>query len=100
MISLPNFAEFVESVNSDQELTEDNYCDKQPVTMEFTFEEHDLLNDIIRHAIDAYDFVMFSDISVKELPFDNDIRQRYEMLESIKNRSFALWADRYGKNNY
>lgn len=87
-------------MTSTVESNETNYCDQTSVTMEFTFEEHDLLNDIIRHAIDAYDFAMFSDISVKELPFDHDIRQRYEMLESIKNRSFALWADRYGKNNY
>lgn len=71
--------------------------DKEPVTMEFTFEEHDVLNDVINHALDAYHFTMFSDISMKELPFDNDMRQRYEILHDMRNRSFGLWSDRFDK---
>jgi len=93
MISLPNFAEFAESVNSEEELTEKNYCDQQPVTMEFTFEEHDLLNSILCHAIDGMDLAISC---IYDLPENSEIRQRYEMLEHMKNHSYSLWATRFG----
>lgn len=92
MISLPNFAEFAESVNSDQELTESNYCDQQPVTMAFTFEEHDLLNSILCHAVDAMDLAI---PCVYDLPEDSEVRQRYELLEHMKNHSYSLWSARF-----
>jgi len=93
MISLPNFAEFAESVNSDEELTESNYCDQQPVTMEFTFEEHDLLNSILCHASDSMDLAI---PCVFDLPEDSEIRQRYEMLSRMKTYSYSLWSTRFG----
>jgi hypothetical protein len=93
MISLPNFAEFAESVNTDEELTEQNYCDQQSVTMEFTYEEHDLLNSILCHASDAMDLAI---PFVYELEEDSEIRQRYHLLEQMKNRSYDLWKNRFG----
>jgi CRISPR/Cas system-associated endonuclease/helicase Cas3 len=93
MISLPNFAEFAESVNSEEELTEKNYCDQQPVTMEFTFEEHDLLNSILCHASDSMDLAI---PCVFDLSEDSEIRQRYEMLSRMRTYSYSLWATRFG----
>lgn len=95
MISLPNFAEFAESVNSDEELTEENYCDKKSVTMEFTFEEHDLLNSILCHASDSMDLAI---PFVYEFPEDSEIRQRYDMLQRMRNHSYDLWKNRFGNN--
>jgi len=77
------------------ELNETNYCDQQPVTMEFTFEEHDLLNSILNHAMEAYDFVAY--LGIYDLPEDSEIRQRYMMLDNLKNQSYSLWAQRFGK---
>lgn len=80
------------------ELNETNYCDQQPVTMEFTFEEHDLLNDILNHAIETIDFAIGSTLifDAYELDPESEIRKRYEMLEGMKKRSYELWSQRFG----
>jgi len=67
--------------------------DQKPVTMEFTYEEHDLLNFILNHAIDGMDLAI---PCVYDLPEDSEIRQRYDMLENMKNNSYSLWAQRFG----
>jgi hypothetical protein len=74
-------------------LTEETHYDKQPVTMEFTIEEHDLLNSILNHAVDGMDLAI---PCLYDLPKDSEIRQRYEMLEHMKNHSYSLWAQRFG----
>lgn len=74
------------------ELTKDNYCDQKPVTMEFTFEEHDLLNFILCHAIDGMDLAV---PCIYDLPEDSEIRKRYDMLEHMKNHSYSLWEQRF-----
>lgn len=79
-------------------LTAENYCDQKPITMNFTFEEHDLLNDILNHAIESFDFVAFLDED--ELPEDGEIMKRKRMLENIKNRSFQLWKTRFDSPPY
>ena len=70
-----------------------DYYNKQPVTMEFTVEEHDLLNSILCHAVDGMDLAI---PCLYDLPEDSEIRQRYEMLDRIKNYSYSLWAQRFG----
>ncbi len=75
------------------ELNETNYCDQQPVRMEFTFEEHDLLNSILNHAIDG----MYLAIPcIYDFPKDSEIRQRYEMIDEMKEKSYKLWSQRFG----
>jgi len=75
------------------ELNETNYCDQTPVTMEFSFEEHDLLNSILCHAADG----MYVAIPcIYDLPEDSEIRQRYETLERLRQFSYDLWAKRFG----
>lgn len=75
------------------ELNETNYCDQQPVTMEFTYEEHDLLNSILCHAVDGMDLAI---PCVYDLYENSEVRQRYELLEQMKNYSYSLWAQRFG----
>jgi len=70
-----------------------DYYNKQPVTMEFTVEEHDLLNSILCHAVDGMDLAI---PCLYDLPEDSEIRQRYEMLDRIKKYSYSLWAQRFG----
>ena len=69
-----------------------NGHDQKPVTMEFTYEEHDLLNSILCHAIDGMDLAI---PCIYDLPEDSEILQRYEMLDSMRNRSYDLWANRF-----
>jgi hypothetical protein len=61
--------------------------------MEFTFEEHDLLNSILCHAVDGMDLAI---PCVFDLSEDSEIRQRYEMLSRMKTYSYSLWAQRFG----
>ena len=66
--------------------------DMTPVTMEFTADEHDLLNSILCHAVDG----MYLAIPcIFDLPEDSEIRQRCEMLERIKDQSYQLWSQRF-----
>ena len=60
--------------------------------MEFTADEHDLLNDILIHAFDG---VYLTIPCIYDLPEDSEIRQRCEMLERIKDQSYQLWSQRF-----
>jgi hypothetical protein len=66
--------------------------DQTPITMEFNVDEHDLLNSILCHALDGMDLAI---PCIYDLPEDSEIRQRYEMLEHIKNHSYSLWSQRF-----
>lgn len=68
--------------------------DQSPVKMEFTYEEHDLLNSILVHAIDGMSLAI---PCIYDLPEDSEILQRYRMLASMRNRSYDLWAQRFKK---
>ncbi len=61
--------------------------------MEFTFEEHDLLNSILNHAIDGMNLAV---PCIYDFSEDSEIRQRYEMIEEMKEKSYKLWAQRFG----
>jgi len=61
--------------------------------MEFTFEEHDLLNSILNHAIDGMNLAV---PCIYDFSENSEIRKRYEMLESMKKRSYQLWSQRFG----
>ena len=66
--------------------------DTTPITMESTADEHDLLNNILVHAIDGMDLAI---PCIYDLPEDSESLQRYEMLERMKNHSCSLWAHRF-----
>jgi hypothetical protein len=80
-------------MNETLELTEENYCDQQPVTMEFTFEEHDFLNDILCHASDG---MYVACPSFHDFPDDSEIQRRFRMLEQMRHKSNQLWKNRFG----
>ena len=68
--------------------------DQSPVKMEFTYEEHDLLNNILVYAIDGMSLAI---PCIYDLQEDSEILQRYRMLASMRNRSYDLWAQRFKK---
>lgn len=79
------------------ELNETNYCDQKPVVIEFTFEEHELVKNIIIHAMDSVDILS---ICVYDLPEDSEIRKRYQTLESLGDKICALWINRFSNPPY
>ena len=68
--------------------------DTTPITMEFTADEHDLLNNILVHALDGIHLAI---PCIYDLPEDSEIRQRYDMLEHMKNNSYKLWSQRFNQ---
>jgi len=71
--------------------------DESPVSMEFTLEEHEFLNDILNLEMDAMDILLHGE--VHSLPMDSPIRVRYELLNSMRKRSHELWSNRFGVTN-
>jgi len=67
--------------------------DQSPVKMEITYEEHDFLNSILNHAQESFDLVD----AYWELPEDSEVRKRYKMLKTLRDRSYELWSERYRK---
>lgn len=78
-------------------LNETNYCNQKPVAIEFTFEEHELVKNIIIHAMDSVDIL---GICVYDLPEDSEIRKRYDALESLSDRILVLWSNRFSNPPY
>ena len=73
-------------------MNETSCYDMTPVTMEFTVEEHDLLNSILVHALDGMDLAI---PCIYDLGEEFEIRKRYKMLEHMKNHSYSLWSQRF-----
>jgi hypothetical protein len=69
-----------------------SYYDTTPVTMEFTADEHDLLNSILVHALDGMDLAI---PCIYDLGEEFEIRKRYKMLERMKDQSCQLWSNRF-----
>lgn len=65
------------------------------ITIEYTFEEHELLNSVLIHAMDSSDLVLYG--AIHDLPEDSEIRIRYELLDSMRRRSVELWSSRFNK---
>ena len=84
---------YTKQVNQSLLMTESTH-DQSPVKMEFTYEEHDFLNNILVHAMDGMDLAIRS---IYDLQEDSEILQRYRMLASMRNRSYDLWAERFKK---
>lgn len=80
------------------EINETNYCDQKPITIEFSFEEHEFLIQVLNHAFSAYDFIPTHEIY--DLPADSEIKKNYDMLMSIKQKSDFLWFHRFGHPPY
>jgi hypothetical protein len=80
------------------EINETNYCDQKPVTMEFSFLEHDLLNQVLNHVLDAYDFTGYSEIF--DMPDDSPVKRKYNMILELKERSHVLWMHRFDNPPY
>ena len=71
----------------------DSHIEKGDIVVAFTLAEHELMNDIIMNAVNATDFAI--PYCLADLPLDNEIVQRYTMLDNLRERFVYLWADRF-----
>jgi hypothetical protein len=65
------------------------------ITVTLTEAQHELINDALMNAIEAYHLVSPHDMGLHELPIDSEIIQRYTMLENLKEMFVLLWANRF-----
>jgi hypothetical protein len=65
------------------------------INVRLTEAEHELMIDLLIHALESYQFVAPYDSGVHDLPFDNPIVQRYDMVDNLRERFMVLWKDRF-----
>jgi hypothetical protein len=69
--------------------------DQNDITVTLTEVEHELINDILLHALESIHLVAPHDAGIWDLPIDSPILQRYTLIENLKERFNLLWADRF-----
>jgi hypothetical protein len=65
------------------------------ITVTLTESQHELINDVLMNALDAYHLVFPYDDGILDLPIESATVQRYTMLENMKEMFFALWRERF-----
>jgi hypothetical protein len=65
------------------------------IRITLTESQHELLNEVLNHAIEAINLASPYGDGMWDLPLDNPIVQRYTMLENMKEMFFELWRDRF-----
>jgi hypothetical protein len=65
------------------------------ITVTLTEAQHELLNDVLTHAVEAYQVVAPYDYGITDLPLDNPIVQRYTMLENLREMFIEIQKDRF-----
>lgn len=72
--------------------------DTNDITIRLTEVEHELLVELLVHALESYQLVSPYDAGLHDLPLDNPIVQRYDTIENLRARFVELWQDRWDKN--
>ena len=67
------------------------------ITITLTESQHELLNDVLLHAVEAYQLGAPYDSGRYDLPMDNEIIQRYTMLQNLRGMMIELQKDRWLK---
>jgi hypothetical protein len=75
-------------------IKQDEICwDESPISMQFTFEEHEALCDAISQAMESYNLISYIDL--QKLPADCETRKKYELLDTLRNRVYYGWSQRF-----
>jgi hypothetical protein len=65
------------------------------ITVTLTESQHELINEILHHALDTFQLVAPDDDGLYDIPMENPIIQRYTMIENLREMFYELWADRF-----
>jgi hypothetical protein len=65
------------------------------LTVTLTESQHELINEILHHALDTFQLVAPYDDGLYDIPMENPIIQRYTMIENLREMFYELWADRF-----
>lgn len=80
------------------EINESNYCDQKPVAIQFSYDEHLLLNHVLDYVLDAYEFVQYEDLH--DLPENSTTLQKYQNILSLKEIIHQQWIKRFDNPPY
>ena len=69
------------------------------ITITLTESQHELLNDILNHSLEAAQLIMPYGDGFYDLSQDNPIVQRYTMIENLREMFLQLWSDRFESND-
>jgi len=72
--------------------------DTNDITVQLTEVEHEVMIELLVHALECYHLVSPYDSGFYDLPLDNPIIQRYDTIENLRARFVELWQDRWDKN--
>jgi hypothetical protein len=65
------------------------------ITVTLTESQHELIMDIITHALESIQILAPYDDGLHDLPLDNTLIQRYTMLDNLKETFGLLWSNRF-----
>lgn len=65
------------------------------ITVTLTESQHELINEILNHALDAVNLTSPYGDGMWDLPLNNTIVQRYTMIENMREMFLELWSDRF-----
>lgn len=65
------------------------------ITVTLTESQHELMVDLLNHAMDAANLIMPYGAGSYDLSLDNEIVQRYTMIENLRETFIELWSERF-----
>ena len=91
MISLPVINQpIIEDSNDDVPI------DRNDLNITLTYVEHEMMCDILLQAVNMIEFAC--PYEYFDLPMDNELIQRFSLIENLRERFNESWSDRF-KNN-
>lgn len=91
MISLPVVNQpIVEDTN------EDAHIDQNDLSITLTFNEHEMLCDVLLQAVNMIEFAC--PYGYFDLPMESELIKRFSTIENLRERFNESWSDRF-KNN-
>jgi len=65
------------------------------ITITITESQHELLNEMLNHSMEAMNLIMPYGEGFYDLPTDSPIVQRCDMIENMREMLYELWSDRF-----
>lgn len=72
-----------------------DYMDTKDLEVILTYEEHELIKDVLGSAVDSLYALLPS--GLRELPKDNELYVRYTQLDNLQEKFSDLWLQRFQK---
>ncbi len=76
--------------------TTENYYNTEPVSLQFSVDEHEMLCDALTCLFSCYDVIPFTELM--DMPADSEMRKKYELIDSMRNRVYYMWSQRFETN--